>query len=309
MGSLGDINVAEPYDSDQESSVAAQIRAFKEDVKIPMQLEHADDGVHAGITLFGMKVQSTSCTISVDDLGKFFICNATSDIDFVLPDAGSCPNGSYYLIKKNAAGGVLSLFIFGGSGNTIDGATEYVITKNKTALLLVSDGADLWTILDISPKNEIYVYKETQEDIDESVVALQDDAELKFAVGAGETWVFELKLSWSTTGTWPNPNGLLTGFSIPASGVLFSWRCFNGGHNAVDFVMEFAAASGALGSSDTFVAYGAVIPPAALTIFGVIRNGATAGNVQFRWCNDADGSGDYVTSVYAGGVLIAKQIL
>jgi hypothetical protein len=135
--------------------------------------------------------------------------------------------------------------------------------------------------------------------LDEAVVSsavMQDDDQLSFAVGASETWIFDMFLSaWAGSAT---PD-LKVGFAIPA-GATIKWSLVgtNGNNGISQFVID--TASGTL----PFQCFGG-LPADMAMIRGMVTTSGTPGTVQLQWAqNTANAS---ATTVQAGSYLQASK--
>lgn len=316
---LGNINIASPADSDQESSVASNIRDFKECVKTPMQVEHTNAGIHSKLTLFAHVVKSVDYEVLAADVGTMFISDNATPITFTLPAANSVASGKYFLFRKISSGSTVTIEANSGS-DYINGGASTVMSTQYTMLMLISDGINDWALADISGKAASAAESRLIKTADESVVsttALFADTHLLFAVGANENWLFDAVLFY--TSALGIPYGIRFDFTIPsgASGYYMyisgPKRNINTGihvNNGYGQTLTYADPHNPVGAVTGLTTIGGSYASATgeynwVRISGSILNGATAGNVQLRW-SQMTSIGTNLT-VLAGSSLSAKR--
>lgn len=133
----------------------------------------------------------------------------------------------------------------------------------------------------------------TRKQADETVnntVVLQDDDDIKLEVGADETWLFVLFALYKAHAD----ADLTLGWAVP-SGASMIWMGIQQGGDALD-ESETTNMNGA----------GTGANPCTGQAWGVIRNGATAGDLQLRWAQSTAHASD--TSVLKDTVLMAWKI-
>lgn len=113
----------------------------------------------------------------------------------------------------------------------------------------------------------------------------QNDDELLLAIGANEVWAFELYL-------------------LSSSSAVADYKGKFVGPSGATVYAQFAS-SNHLPADQTLVGVGRV-GGVFQKWHGVIINGATAGNLQFQWAQDAAEASD--TKVLAGSCLVATQL-
>ena len=183
-----------------------------------------------------------------------------------------------------------------GTGNSLSNV-DVADLANGTATsgqVLTSNGAGVAPAFQTAPTpctSRIVVVKSAIETVNNSAT-LQNDDELLFAVGANETWVFNLYLL-STSGSTP---AFRFAWTVPTSTVL-NGSTF-GSINGQLTQLRFDA-----GSVRTMT----VASPEALWHFkGVVQSGGTTGNVQFQWAQQTADASD--SQVNEGSTLIACQV-
>jgi len=128
---------------------------------------------------------------------------------------------------------------------------------------------------------------------------LQDDDHLFFALAANETWIFELLL-WVAG---PTAADIKLAFTVPTGATLI-WS--GHGHNLnVVLTDEGTIVNPPAEASGTSLAFGTQGTKVPLRLFGMVVNGANAGNLQLQWAqNGATGT----TTVYANSWLKATRV-
>ncbi len=111
------------------------------------------DGATGGIITSALSVQGavatavrttdSNTTLGPDDS----VLLANGSVTLTLPNAAACA-GCQFMIKKISSDGTTRIVISAGSGDTIDGAIELTLTVRYQSTTLVSDGADLWLVVD-----------------------------------------------------------------------------------------------------------------------------------------------------------------
>jgi len=133
-----------------------------------------------------------------------------------------------------------------------------------------------------------------------SSATLANDPDLSVAVGASQTWAFQAMLSY-------------TGDATGSGGIKFTWTCPSGGTlNWMSVYYSTAVGAGDLnassfvgsGTTRTAVTDGTTQLP--ITIQGILVNGATAGNLQLQWAQNA--SDATATVMKAGSLLLARRL-
>jgi len=117
---------------------------------------------------------------------------------------------------------------------------------------------------------------------------LQDDNELFLAIGANEIWLFWL-FFWGNSGTTPD-------FKI-------GWAIPSGASGVFDSIVT-AVASTSLTATLIISGFAASY---LYRFYGEIKNGATAGNLQFQWAQNTATVSD--TKVLANSCIIAHRIV
>ena len=143
---------------------------------------------------------------------------------------------------------------------------------------------------------DVKVIKTADENVASST-ALQDDDQLSFAVGAGETWIFDMFLSALAGSSAPD---LKVAFAIPA-GASIKWSMVgtNGNSGSSLWVVDSAL------SPLVFQCFGG-LPADMCMIRGTVTTGGTAGTVQLQWAQNA--SNALATTVQAGSYLQASKL-
>lgn len=145
------------------------------------------------------------------------------------------------------------------------------------------------------PRGLVVVRKDADQTFTQSSTTLQDVTKLLFAVGASETWIFELFISY-ISGTTPNIK-----FSLSSpSGATIRWGITRliAGVTASDPVYEILT-SGEKGILGTGASQG-------IHIMGTIVNSTTAGDLQLRGAQNTSDASD--TIVHVNSWLKAYQI-
>ena len=147
-------------------------------------------------------------------------------------------------------------------------ATDFLVT------------AAIWNAELVDNMNTAWPHLVVRKPSDESVVsstALQDDNDLLFAVGANEIWLFNILLI-----AIPNVGAIKSSFSFPASGDLQSMRI------GFDTALTSAVDMIRLTASDgTTYNYGNYTTSRIWRLENLYINAGTAGNVVFRWAQNA----------------------
>lgn len=127
------------------------------------------------------------------------------------------------------------------------------------------------------------------DEVENNSDTLQDDAELKFAVGANETWFFRLIFLFDTEST---PQ-LKAGFTAP-SGATIRWSFGTFG-------------SALLTESETrvYTSIGTGVQNMG-AVGGIIQVGSNAGNLQLQWAQNVADASD--TTVQKGSMLMGHKV-
>lgn len=137
----------------------------------------------------------------------------------------------------------------------------------------------------------------TRKAADETVnnsATLQDDDDLVIAIGANETWYFEAMILHNT-GTTPD---IKVGFDIPAAATL-SWT------DVARTSSDTPAMTVPIQTDDGVDVLTGTGAASVAMIWGVVVNGANAGNLQFRWAQNTQDASD--TKVLATSYLMAAR--
>jgi|SRR3990167_1109427 len=159
-------------------------------------------------------------------------------------------------------------------------------------LLSVVSGAAAWAPSGDRIAGWIPTVKAADETVTTSTT-IQDDEDFTFAIAASEVWAVRLVL-WVTISV---AGGFRHAFSIPASAT--GWH----GH-----VMMFEAGSGdavRFAATLTSELTGGVTNPTLVVVDAVIVNSTNAGNVVFRWAQNAS-SGN--TVVKADSIMMRRRL-
>lgn len=101
----------------------------------------------------GWRINRTATGIGVtaQSTNHYIACTAGT-ITIALPDASTTGDGAVYIVKDAVGGAAAAnITIDPAGGDTIDGAATYVIAVNYRAVTLVSDGANNYEIISVSP--------------------------------------------------------------------------------------------------------------------------------------------------------------
>lgn len=110
---------------------------------------------------------------------------------------------------------------------------------------------------------------------------LQDDNELLFAIAANTTYIFTALIAY-TSGSTPD---FKFAFTCPAAGTLYA--------NASYIAISGSGITAALTSSGaSLTATGLASGPATIWIWGIVQNGANAGNLQFQFAQGTSDAGN-----------------
>ena len=135
---------------------------------------------------------------------------------------------------------------------------------------------------------------------DESVTsstALQNDDDLLFAIGANEEWAFQLYIVHNCSSDYD----LAYAITVPAGCTVYY------GHDSPgDYSVYGTSNMQASSSGETCYSAG-VDGLKQILIYGIAKNGATAGNVQFQFAQQA--SGGTASIVKAGSGLVAHELV
>lgn len=158
---------------------------------------------------------------------------------------------------------------------------------------------DNWTNLESSVNGVVRIVKTTDESLVSSTT-LQDDNELRFAIGANETWQFQILGFWSSASTTPDIKVALNG---PASPTTLRAHVQH----------YFAVASGPDSDGGLITSYGSAVsadvgtvPDTLFEIRGSVINGSTPGTFVLQWAQRA--SSATATVVKAGSYLVAHRV-
>lgn len=139
-----------------------------------------------------------------------------------------------------------------------------------------------------------FVRKTADESVTSSATLQSDDA-LLFAIAASEVWIFEFVIVYTASST----GDIAVALAVPTGFSTLKWYAqgLQGGWSQTQPVT----------ASDTTKLFDGVSGrDDVVTMKGIIVNGATSGNVQFRWAQSA--SDATATTVRAGSYLMAHQI-
>ena len=128
-------------------------------------------------------------------------------------------------------------------------------------------------------------------------IVLEADSTLVFAVAANETWEFRIQALVTAAAA----AGFDWDFTVPAGTTYTrkeSWLW--------DGTTIRAVATSTLGTEDSYTGGGAALAGDILVIQGLIVNGATAGNVQFRYAQNIANVSQCTVDV--GSYLIARRV-
>jgi hypothetical protein len=133
--------------------------------------------------------------------------------------------------------------------------------------------------------------------------SLQNDDALLFAIGANETWEFEFVLSVSSSSDTPDIKVAITGPTACAG----MWGSHGPASNYVSGTNVYNSFTKTVWDASSFAGHGIRNGvPVMVTIKGLARNGANAGNIQLQWAqNTSNGTG---TTVDADSYLIARRV-
>lgn len=183
-----------------------------------------------------------------------------------------------------------------------DGTNWVRLGAGTSGHFLKTQGAAANPVWDASPSggasNLVAKHKTADETVTSSAV-LQDDDSLSFAIGANETWTFNLFLR-----VFAGAGGFKYAFTIPsgASGRLDKYSNISAtGSNAIDADITTGG-----GDSSSLSITGTNQWQSYQPMFGYVINGANAGTVQFQWAqNTSNGTG---TVVKRGAILTARKV-
>ena len=139
------------------------------------------------------------------------------------------------------------------------------------------------------------VRKTADETVNNSAI-LQNDDHLFMAVAANEVWAFECVVLFSSATTTPD---LRVAFTVP-TGATLAWA--PAPHSTAADAFTTSIVTTASGSS---LVVGAGASARLLLIKGIVRNGATAGNLQFQWSQNSATAED--TKVLLDSYLLAHR--
>jgi hypothetical protein len=201
---------------------------------------------------------------------------------------------------------------YGGTGQdfsaTAQGNTLYfsaagvmaVLAPGTSGQFLKTQGAaanPVWATL-ISGATQIAIARKTADESVTSSVALQDDDELLFAIGASEVWVFQFNIIYGAGST----GDISVGVGAPALATA-NWTSF-GIDVAATSPGNFKGIGGNISSNNTYGGSGASKAP--LVMYGVVTNSTNAGNVTFKWAQSV--SNGTATTVNEGSWLVAYRV-
>lgn len=162
------------------------------------------------------------------------------------------------------------------------------------------DGADSLGIINtnfanlnadkVEKNTKQFVYKSADEIVNNNTT-FQDDDHLTFAVGANETWVFTLFMSFISAAT-PDIKYKMTAPSGSRLRTHSSWYSdvFYDGSAFYEFIIHSGNPSDERGD----------------VLTGICVNGSTAGSVTFQWAQNVAEASD--TTVKQGSYIIAERL-
>lgn len=214
---------------------------------------------------------------------------------------------------------------------TTDDGTTWVLAFNKHAKVLISDGAGHYLQLPtlttaqrdaLTPVNGMQIYNSTLSQVeiyangawrphlqqklvvksaDETVnnsATLQNDDELKFAIGANEVWRFQLFLLINSGAT---PD-FKYGFTMPTGGdVIMTAAHRNPSNTSVVTGYSISQASAPISVRGIGVDFAYVLNE------GIAVNGATPGNLQLQWAQNTADASD--TKLLKNSMLLGTQLV
>jgi trimeric autotransporter adhesin len=220
--------------------------------------------VMAASTLANFAANGTigTAAATVDAKTTFNINQTTANITLTLPNPTDTTAGRIAYVNNV---GTTSFNLYG---------TQVWPGKSRT---LIWNGT-LWALTGNSDdRTSGQIRKAADEIVNNSNVAQNDD-HLSFAVGANETWMFQIAGSVKNAG-WATPSNLLLRMAIPAG----STNCSNTANSSYNG----ATVTNALCSTDLILTginnYAATGNSDQFNYVWVFRVGATAGTAQFMW--------------------------
>lgn len=157
---------------------------------------------------------------------------------------------------------------------------------------------DNWTTLEGVANGALTVVKSADESVTSST-SPQDDDELKFTIGANETWKFEFVVFWWAANSTPDLKVKLNG---PASFSNLRAHCSFWNVDAQTTSVGAWLTDYTMTASTNHAA----APDTLLIIRGSVVNGATAGTFVFQWAQMT--SSATATTVRKGSYLVASKV-
>jgi hypothetical protein len=133
------------------------------------------------------------------------------------------------------------------------------------------------------------IVRKTADETVTSSTALQNDNELNFAIGAGETWFFDAWLIVSCPSATPD---IKVAFTTP-TGASLHWSGIADGNVGTDHEMISTS-----GGSDNFAITGGATKDS-LRLHGVVQNGATPGTVRLQWAQAASNANAVMVETFS----------
>lgn len=140
-----------------------------------------------------------------------------------------------------------------------------------------------------------FVRKSADESVTSSAT-LQNDDVLLFAIAASEVWIFEFVIVYTASST----GDIAVALAVPTGFSTLKWY----GQGLIAAAWSQTQPVTASDTQKLFDGVGG--RDDVVTMKGIIVNGATSGNVQFRWAQSV--SDATATTVRAGSYLMAHQI-
>lgn len=233
-------------------------------------------------------------------------------------DPGTPVNGDLYydsannLLRARINGAWVTLGAAGSIGDLDDLGDVDASAPNDGDVLTFDSGSSEWVpeaptggsgsvgdVLDV-----IFARKTSDESVTSSDV-LQNDDELLWAMGANETWEFEIVQFVSSGSNTPDYKNSL---NVPASAAVYAGTAALLS-NATTTSGSFLAGAGLAFASDAvaFTGQAAVNGFTIMHVFkGLVLNGANAGNATLSWAQNT--SNGTATTLKAGSYLIARRV-